>query len=264
MGCHTFIYKKITDKDDLKKLIDGAIVSARMMIDSYNDYEPGQYDKEIADTKDDMIQYWQDVKNGLIMHDPDFICHYFIDGRWVVCDEMTFDDVINGYNDVITTCDLALLTYDSFDELKQFIISHSKYYGFYFEERHSKKYWEDTTFLDDERLHDVLIIDNEIYARSEKIENDAFKNTPFFRVEGYPCGQEENFYKGSPDGRRMYAWSTADDLIEFLEWYKTTKQGNKRKPSIDGEDADYDDRLYNVIRKFFKVNEGKNLLVHFG
>lgn len=264
MGCHTFIYKKITNKDDLKKLIDGAIVSARMMIDSYNDYEPGQYEEEMSEIEKDMSQYWQDVKDGLIMHDPDHVYYYFPDGRWILCDEMTFDDVINGYNSVINTCEHALATYDTFDDLRQFIIDHTKYYGFFFESPHSERYWTDSTFTDDEQIHDMIVINGEIYARSYKIQEDAFKHSPFFRIEGYPCHQDDSFYKGSPDERRIFAWSNANDLIEFLEWYKTTKQGKAHKPSIDGEDVDYDDKLYDVIRNFFKLNDGKNLLVHFG
>lgn len=264
MGCHTFIYKKITDKDDLKKLIDGAIVSARMMIDSYNDYEPGQYEEEMSEIEKDMSQYWQDVKDGLIMHDPDHVYYYFPDGRWILCDEMTFDDVINGYNSVINTCEHALATYDTFDDLRQFIIGHTKYYGFFFESPHSERYWADSTFTDDEQIHDMIVINSEIYARSYKIQEDAFKHSPFFRIEGYPCHQDDSFYKGSPDERRIYAWSNADDLIEFLEWYKTTKQSKLHKPSIDGDDVDYGDKLYDVIRNFFRVNDGKNLLVHFG
>ena len=264
MGCHTFIYKKISDKEYLKRFITGAIVSAKQMIDAYNDYTPGQYEEEMSDMEEEMSQYWQDVKDGLVSHDPDHVYYYFPDGRWILCNEMTFDDVINGYNSVINACEHALATYDTFDELKQFIIDHKKYYGFFFEFPHSDQYWTDTTFTDDEQLHGTIIINGEMYARSGKIQKDAFKYTPFFRVEGYPCDQNENFYKKSPAGCCVYGWDNADDLIEFLEWFKTTESGKKRKPIVDDDEVDYGDKLYDAIRNFFKVNANKNLLVHFG
>lgn len=264
MGCHTFIYKKVTDKVDLMKLLYGAIIAAERMIDSYNSYEPGQYEEEMDDVKQQMDQYWRDVKNGMIIHNPDFICHYFIDGRWIVCDEMTFEDVINGYNDVIKACKHALLTYDSFDELKRFIIDHNRYYGFFFESPHSEQYWNDTTFIDDEQLINMTISNGDIYVRSNKIQKEAFEHTPFFRVEGYPCWRDKDFYKGSPTEESVFGWDNADDLIAFLEWYKTTDTGKKHKPSVEADKVDYGDKLYDVIRSFFTVNEGKNLLVHFG
>lgn len=263
MSCHTFIYKKVTDKEDLVKLINGAIVAAKMMIDAYNDYTPGQYEEEMSEMEKEMSQYWQDVKDGLGKHDPDHVYYYFPDGRWILCDEMTFDDVINGYNIVINACEHALATYDTFDKLKQFIIDHKKYYGFFFESPHSDQYWTDTTFTDDDQL-DMRVINGEICAYSHRIQEDAFKHTPFFRVNGYPCEQNDSFYKKSPAGERVYAWDNADDLIEFLEWYKTTKSGKNRKPIVGTDEVDYGDKLYDSIRNFFKVNDGKNLLVHFG
>lgn len=54
----------------------------------------------------------------------------------------------------------------------------------------------------------------------------------------------------------------ADDLIDFLEWFKTTDAGS-HKPIINGIDSEYGEEFYNVIRKFFEVNKGKDLLVNF-
>jgi hypothetical protein len=248
MGCHTWIYKK-ANKEDCIRLIHGCITSAKDAINPvYSDIF--KVDKEEADIQ--MDEYFSDLKEGRFTHDPDHVFYYMKDGRWIPCNELTDKDSLEAHKSVIEDCQKALDTLDTVDELKKFILDNSRYYGYFFN--------DDTEWGIDRYIS--MLYNDEIYVNSDRIQAEAFKYCDQFRVYGYPCDESDEFYRTSPAGCRVEGWDNADDLIGFLEWFKTTDAGS-HKPTINGIDSEYGEEFYNVIRKFFEVNKGKNLLVNF-
>lgn len=259
MGCHTWIYKKVTEKEDCIRLIQSNINGAKMMIDYYTS-SPEEYEKDMQDTRQSMEYYWDDVKHGRVMHDCDNAFVYMPDGRWLYRDEMSLKDEICIYQNVIDVCQNALDTLKSFEELKKFIIDHNSD-GFTLSEF-------DTPDIDRDDLYSIVtIFNNEIYVNSTNIDCHAFDNCDYFRIYTYPCEADVNdpdYYKTAPAGKPVYGWSNAEDLIEFLKWYKNTKNAKRHKPTLGNVEVEYGEELYQAIREFFENNKDKNLLVHFG
>lgn len=273
MGCHTWVHKKVTTAQDCKCLIANAMNNAKSMSDFIKETKD-EFPDDIKNATKSLEEYWQYVKDGEFIHDPDNVFVYFSDGRWILCNEYTFEDCIDEYDRVMKTCQWALACLDSFEELKDFILKNHRYFGYDF----SAPYVNDDLETDeinkkreDSSYGIVRIIDDEIYVHSNDIQHQAFEHTPFFRVYGYPSEAEDIdeiiLYKASPAGQPVYGWKNADDLIKFIDWYKTTEKGNKTQPYVyDNENIieGYGDDLYNAIRKFFEVNKDKDLLIHFG
>lgn len=265
MGCHTWIYKKVTTVDDCIRLIEGAIAQAKEMyeLESQNKDE---FDSDVKETKKALEEYWKNVKSGEIIHNPDHVFQYFSDGRWLMCDEYTLQDALDEYQRCIDKCKHALNTLKTFKSLKKFIIDHWNYYGYWFNEMNLD--------LDyDGKNHDDLytvttLYDGEIYVHSDNIQHDAFKDCTFFRIYGYPCEEDcdvFDYYRTSPAGKAVYGWDNAADLIEFLDWYKNTENAKHQLPLIDCGNVSYDDeQLREAINKFFEVNKDNNLFIHFG
>ena len=218
--------------------------------------------------------FMNDVKTGMLIYDPDDIFCYMSNGKWINRFELTLDDIVTECMTIIAKCqDILISPYPhSFEELKKFIIGNSRFWGFEFADYVSLE-----EGIPDNGYFITRIYEDEIYVSSTKIQCNAFKACDHFRIYGYPCENVYGcpwYYQTSPTGKPVFGWDNADDLIEFLEWYKNADQLNLqynegeliiKPPEINGVPLKgYDTTLYSAIRKFFKVNKGKNLLVHFG
>lgn len=274
MGCHTYIYKKVTEISDCIRLIEGALKNANDTLNMYT--EDGVNSVNDDTSQKDWELFMNDIKAGMLIYDPDYIFCYMSNGKWINRFELTLDDIVTECMTVIAKCqDILIFPYlHSFEELKKFIIDNSRFWGFAFTDYVSLE-----EGIPDNAYFITKIYEDEIYVNSDKIQCNAFKACDHFRIYGYPCENVYGcpwYYQSSPAGKPVFGWDNADDLIEFLEWYKTADQLNPQyddegelittePPEINGVPLKgYDITLYSIIRKFFKMNKGKNLLVHFG
>ena len=270
MSCSTYIYKRVTTKEEAIRLIKSALSEAKDNIEFYSMNPDILVDE---DSKSMFNDFMEEVKQGKWIYDESVAFCRMSNGKWIYRFELTNDDIIEECNNVIAKCEEFLAKDHTFEEMKKFILDNYEYWGFDFSEPFS---WdaEDSYSADYDRYTIVKITDDEIYVHSTKIQHDSFENIPYFRVYGYPCDEqyeEPTYYQSAPAGKDVFGWSNAEDLIKFLEWWKDTKWGKDEdieEPYVITASNEmfkgYGDKLYSAIRNFFEVNKGKELLVHFG
>ena len=270
MSCSTYIYKRVTTKEEALRLIKGALSEAKDNIEFYSMNPDILVDE---DSKSMFNDFMEEVKQGKWIYDESVAFCRMSNGKWIYRFELTNDDIIEECNNVIAKCEEFLAKDHTFEEMKKFILDNYEYWGFDFSEPFS---WdaEDSYNTDYDRYTIVKITDDEIYVHSTKIQHESFEKIPYFRVYGYPCDEqyeEPTYYQSAPAGKDVFGWSNAEDLIEFLEWWKDTKWGKNEdieEPYVITTTHEmfkgYGDKLYSAIRNFFEVNKGKELLVHFG
>lgn len=279
MGCSTWIYKRITEKNECIHFINNAIQNAKENIEWYtvnsNEYFNTE-SEEFKESVNNFNDYIQDVKKGYFIYDTDIAFCYMSNGKWIYRFELSLEDVIEECINVISKCQTILNEQHTFEELKYFIIENFRYFGFDFSDPYVYDCETDTdnSYI---QYSFIKIYNDEIYVYSDAIQHDAFANCSYFRIYGYPCESVPGcpiYYQDSPAGKLVYGWTNADELIDFLEWYKTADDKNPRfdeegerivtdLPQVQGNHCGYNDMLYSAIRNFFKVNKNKGLLVHF-
>lgn len=268
MSCSTYIYKRVTTKEEALRLIKAALTEAKTNLEFW------QMNPNLLNDPDDEVQFndfMDEVKKGNWIYDADVAFYRFSTGKWIYRFELTFDAVEEGFNNVIKMCEEFLSCPRSFEEMKKFILDNYDYWDFEFTEPCSLLTGEDFD-ADYERYTSTKIVDDEIYVHSDKIQHDVFEGLSYFRVFGYPCEMQyeyPTYYMTSPAGKEVFGWTNADELIEFLDWWKNTKWGKEsEKPYVITPERDeitgFGEAMNSVIRDFFKSHEGEDLLIHFG
>ena len=247
MGCHTWAYRKITDKESLQQLIRNVKDNALWLHAHYTREEFEEDNKKYLE--ESIEEYYYYVKKGEIIHDVSNVTYFLSDGTWVLIEDFTYDDYCKDVANTVRMCDQALAALQTVEELEKFIIDHIRCYNF------------DIT---DDIHYQKRIFEDHIYMGSTELLSEVFKGKKFFRVFGYPCDQDYLFYNTLPEGIHNNGWTNAEDLISFLEWYKNTKNGQNHKPLLGDEYIDYGEELYDGIRDFFKDYKDDELLIDFG
>ena len=110
MSCSTYIYKRVTTKEDALRLIKGALSEAKDNIGFYSMNPDILVDE---DSKSMFNDYMEDVKQG----------------KWIYRFELTMDDIIEECNNVITKCEEFLAKDHTFEEMKKFILDNYELLG---------------------------------------------------------------------------------------------------------------------------------------
>lgn len=253
MGSHTWGYKKVEDVDRFKSIIESAIISTESYIN--DDFIRENFDQHQEYAKENFNAYLEEVEEGERKFDPDDIYYIDEDGNQVMYHQETYDQHIKRYkkrleklktilHDVSDYQTYVQIFKDSYDLIEDSVIDYSiriKNDQVYYEK------WDYNEFGE-------LVVENKFQILDD-----------YFRVYGYPVCREDEFYITSPTGKNPGGWTDAEELIQFLDWYKDQDK-DVQEPEYIIENKKYfgyDEGLYDQIRKLFNKVDF-DLYVTFG
>lgn len=263
MGCHTWSYRRLKDSKILENVLIESIESTKNFINivrtdpSYT--EKFAYEQDV--NTDNYNAYLEDCKKGLCEYDEDLVSYVDDTDQRIFYHEETIEQMIHRYDDqniLIQSILDELRLYDDGDAIMYF-----------------KNVWDDIfNIMSYEQYH--LVLHNDIIYYSEwgndtdgmyrQLNNpfNEFDPSIFFRVYGYPFDNDPEFYEESPLGYNPVGFTDAENMIEFLEWYRTIDDTVPYTIDKNGECVDgYTELLYDNIRTFFNHFEKDEVFVEF-